>query len=120
MSVLVLSEAEQVAMRGVIAGEPVPEVALGDEGPLRHLARLIASDAMGIALLDATGSAVGETALHGRRTNDEAPPWTMSRWWSGSDSATASSRRTAHRGVVGWRSCHSGCAGALDRSSNCG
>jgi len=104
MPVLVLSEAEQVAMRGVIAGEPVPEVALGDEGPLRHLARLIASDAMGIALLDATGSAVGETALHGRRTNDEAPPWTMSRWWSGSDSATASSRRKAHHGV-GWRSC---------------
>jgi len=75
MPVLVLSEAEQVAMRGVIAGEPVPGVALDDEGPLRHLTRLIASDAMGIALLDANGSAVGETALHGRRTNDEAPPW---------------------------------------------
>jgi DNA-binding CsgD family transcriptional regulator len=75
MPVLVLSEAEQVAMRGVIAGEPVPEVALDDDGPLRQLARLIASDAMGIALLDATGSAVGETALHGWRTNDEAPPW---------------------------------------------
>ena len=75
MSVLVLSEAEQVAMRGVIAGEPVPEVGLDDDGPLRQLARLIASDAMGIALLDATGSAVGETALHGRRTDDEAPPW---------------------------------------------
>src|SRR4051794_32653971 len=75
MPVLVLSEAEQVAMRGVISGEPVREVALDDEGQLRHLARLITSDAMGIALLDATGSAVGETALHGRRTNDEAPLW---------------------------------------------
>ena len=75
MPALVLSEEEQVAMRAVIAGEPVPEIALHHEGPLRHLARLIASDAMGIALLDATGCAVGEMALHGRRTSGDAPPW---------------------------------------------
>ncbi len=75
MPALVLSEEEQVALRAVIACEPVPEIALHHEGPLRHLARLIASDAMGIALLDATGCAVGEMALHGRRTSGDAPPW---------------------------------------------
>ena len=75
MPALVLSEEEQVALRAVIACEPVPEIALHHEGPLRHLARLIASDAMGIALLDATGRAVGEMALHGRRASGDAPHW---------------------------------------------
>lgn len=73
MPALVLSEEEQTAIRAVIASEPMPVSGVDDEGPLRQLARLIPSDAMGIAVLDATGCAVGETALHGRHTSDEAP-----------------------------------------------
>jgi DNA-binding CsgD family transcriptional regulator len=75
MAVLVLCEEEQAAMRAVIACEPVPGAALSEAGVLRHLARLIASDAMGVALLDATGCALDETALHGCRTTDEALRW---------------------------------------------
>lgn len=73
MTALVLSEEEPVAIRAVIAYEPMPVIAADHDGPLRQLARLIPSDAMGIALLDTTGCAVGETALHGRHTSEEAP-----------------------------------------------
>jgi DNA-binding CsgD family transcriptional regulator len=72
---LVLSEEEQATMRALIACEPVSGAVPSETGVLGHLARLIASDAMGIAVLDVTGSAVGETPLHGHRTSDEDLPW---------------------------------------------
>ena len=68
---LVLSEEEQATIRAVIACDSVAGAVVSEQGVLGHLARLVASDAMGIALLDVTGSAVGETPLHGRLTSDE-------------------------------------------------
>ncbi|HSK26088.1 MAG TPA: helix-turn-helix transcriptional regulator [Jiangellales bacterium] len=62
MTDLLLSENEQAAVRAVIASEPGVGGALPGEGVLRYLARLIVCDAMGIALLDGTGFAVGEAA----------------------------------------------------------
>lgn len=63
MTDLVLSENEQVTVRAVIASEPVPGVDLPGEGVLQHVARLIPCDAMGTALLDGTGWAVGEASV---------------------------------------------------------
>lgn len=68
---LLLREGEQVAVRAVIAAEPVVGVAMPGEGLLAHLARLIECDAIGLALLDA-GAPVGEAGLgRGRSVEDE-------------------------------------------------
>ncbi len=79
MTELLLGEREQTAVRAVIASEPVPGVALPGAGVLQHLSHLIDCDAIGIALLDGTGVAVGEAALRGDRTggrwgHDGLPP----------------------------------------------
>ena len=59
---LLLHEREQAAVRAIIASEPVPGSPLPDERALRHLARLIDCDALGVARLDDAGSAIGEVA----------------------------------------------------------
>ena len=53
-------------MRAIIASEPVPGSPLPGEDVLQHLARLFDCDAIGIALLDGSGCAVGEVALPAR------------------------------------------------------
>ena len=63
MTELVLSEREQAAVRAVIASDPVPGASLPAECALQHLDRLVDCDALGIALVDATGCAVEEAAL---------------------------------------------------------
>jgi DNA-binding CsgD family transcriptional regulator len=75
MTELLLRESEQAAVRDVIASEPARGTALPGEAVLQHLARLIPCDAIGIALLDAAGSTVSESALpHTRTTDDGLPP----------------------------------------------
>jgi DNA-binding CsgD family transcriptional regulator len=61
---LLLGEREQSAVRAVIASEPVRGGTLPGARVLQDLARLIACDAMGIAVLDLAGCPVG----------DEGPP----------------------------------------------
>jgi DNA-binding CsgD family transcriptional regulator len=61
MADLLLHEREQGAVRAIIATEPVPGSRLPGEVVLQHLPRLIACEAIGIALLDSKGSTVGET-----------------------------------------------------------
>ena len=63
MTDLLLNAREQRAVRAVIASDPVPSAALPAECALTHLARLVDCDALGIALVDATGYAVEEAAL---------------------------------------------------------
>lgn len=63
MTVLLLDEREQSAMRALIALEPVPDVGrVPGEGVLQLIARLITCDSVGVALLDSVGSASGQTA----------------------------------------------------------
>ena len=71
---LVLHESEQSAVRAVIGSEPVPGAMLPGARLLRDLARLIACDAVGIAVLDgAEGTVVGE-GLQPQGLHDEQPP----------------------------------------------
>ena len=63
MTDLLLSARDQAAVRAVIAADPVPGAVLPAECALQHLARLVDCDALGIALLDVTGSPVEESAL---------------------------------------------------------
>jgi DNA-binding CsgD family transcriptional regulator len=72
MTDLLLSAREQAAVRAVIASDPVPGAVLPAECALQHLDRLVDCDALGIALLDATGSAVEEAALPRDGTADGA------------------------------------------------
>ena len=72
MTDLLLSAREQAAVRAVIASEPVPGDALPAECALPHLDRLVDCDALGLALVDATGSAVEEAALPRDGTADGA------------------------------------------------
>ena len=62
MTDLLLGEREQAAVRAVIASDPVPDAALLGEGALRHLARLIDCDALGIAVTDGNGTTVDPLA----------------------------------------------------------
>ena len=55
MAELLLSPVEQVALRHLLASEPVPGRALPSEDVLEQLARLIPCDAVGIALADPQG-----------------------------------------------------------------
>jgi len=70
MTDLLLTAREQRAVRAVIASDPVPSAALPAACALAHLARLVDCDALGIALVDATGYAVEEAALPAGRTAD--------------------------------------------------
>ena len=63
MTDLLLNASEQAAVRAVIASDPVPGATLPAECALAHLARLVDCDALGIALVDDTGSSVEEAAL---------------------------------------------------------
>jgi ATP/maltotriose-dependent transcriptional regulator MalT len=72
MTDLLLSSSEQAALRAVIASDPVPGAALPAECALAQLARLVDCDALGIALVDATGTAVEEAALPRDGTADHA------------------------------------------------
>jgi DNA-binding CsgD family transcriptional regulator len=72
MTDLLLNSREQRAVRAVIASDPVPSAALPAECALAHLARLVDCDALGIALVDATGCAVEEAALPRDGTADGA------------------------------------------------
>ena len=63
MTDLLLGAREQAAVRAVIASDPVPGAALPAECALPHLDRLVDCDALGLAVVDATGSAVEEAAL---------------------------------------------------------
>jgi DNA-binding CsgD family transcriptional regulator len=64
MPALLLRESEQAAIRAVIASEPVRGAALPGEGVLQHVSRLIECDAIGIALVDGTGSLVSDIDLN--------------------------------------------------------
>ena len=74
MTDLLLSASEQAAVRAVIASDPVPGAALPAECALAHVCRLVDCDALGIALVDATGSAVEEAALPRDGTAGGAAP----------------------------------------------
>jgi DNA-binding CsgD family transcriptional regulator len=71
MTSLLLCESEQDALRAVIASEPAPGMALPGECVLHNLARLIACDALGAALLDGRGSAVERSILPRARATDD-------------------------------------------------
>lgn len=73
MTDLLLRERDQAALRAVLASEPVPGVALAVDSALHHLSRLIPSDAIGIALLDGTGTVVGEVDPRQDRTTEDHP-----------------------------------------------
>ena len=73
MTTLLLDEREQAAARALIAREPVPGEALPGESALSEVARLIACDALGIAVLDASGSAVDTSMTSPDRAADEHP-----------------------------------------------
>ncbi len=60
---LLLDEREQAAARAVIAVEPVPGAALPGACALPPLSRLIPCDAIGLALLDGTGTVVEDSAV---------------------------------------------------------
>jgi len=68
MTDLLLGDREQAAVRAIIASEPLPGADLPGQSVLPHLARFIACDAIGVALIDGTGSALGEAAVGRRRT----------------------------------------------------
>jgi DNA-binding CsgD family transcriptional regulator len=70
MTDLLLNAREQRAVRAVIASDPVPSAALPAACALAHLARLVDCDALGIALVDATGYTVEEAALPRHGTAD--------------------------------------------------
>jgi DNA-binding CsgD family transcriptional regulator len=70
---LLLGEREQSAVRAVIASEPVRGGALPGARVLQDLARLIACDAMGIAVLDLAGRAVGDEGPPEALEDDDAP-----------------------------------------------
>lgn len=72
MTDLLLREGEQAAVRAIVASEPLPGSLLPGEHVLQHLARLFDCDAIGIALLDGTGCAVGEVTIP--RARDAARP----------------------------------------------
>jgi DNA-binding CsgD family transcriptional regulator len=74
MTDLLLRECEQDAVRAVIASDPLLGTALPGDSTLRHLVQLIACDSLGIALLDATGAALEESALPLDLTGDDDLP----------------------------------------------
>jgi DNA-binding CsgD family transcriptional regulator len=63
MTDLLLHERDKAAVRAMIASEALPGVDLPGEEVLKHLARLIDCDAIGVALVDATGWAVAEATV---------------------------------------------------------
>lgn len=72
MADLLLGESEQSAIRAVIAAQAFPWGEPLDARVLQDLARLIECDAMGIAVLDASGIEVVDEGVHvrGRLTED--------------------------------------------------
>jgi DNA-binding NarL/FixJ family response regulator len=102
MTDLLLNVREQNAVRAVISSDPVPGAALPAECALQHLARLVDCDALGIALVDATGSAVEEAALPRDRTPEGAaladPPVALG--LRQRDRAPAKSGAPGRRGVA--------------------
>jgi DNA-binding CsgD family transcriptional regulator len=74
MTTLLLDEREQAAARALIAMEPVPGEALPGESALSDVARLIACDALGLAVLDASGSAVDTSMTSPERAGDDEHP----------------------------------------------
>ena len=63
MTDMLLGRTDQDAVRAIIAAEPVLGGSLMAGSTMDHLARLIPSDAIGLAVLDATGSTVDEAGL---------------------------------------------------------
>lgn len=55
---VLLSDADQAALRALVAAEPVPGTPLPASSTLDHLARLIPCDAIGVVVRDASGSVV--------------------------------------------------------------
>jgi DNA-binding NarL/FixJ family response regulator len=60
MSDVLLTDADQAALRAIVAAEPVPGTPLPSSATLEHLARLIPCDAIGVVLADAAGNVVDE------------------------------------------------------------
>ena len=60
MTDVLLSDADQAALRDLVAAEPVPGTPLPTSATLEALARLIPCDAIGVVLRDATGCVVAE------------------------------------------------------------
>ena len=71
---LLLSEHEQVAVRSLIAAGLVPSLDLPGDEVLPHLARLIACDASGLALLDGSGWVVARAKVGRARADEEDVP----------------------------------------------
>jgi DNA-binding CsgD family transcriptional regulator len=74
MADVLLHDREQAAVRALVASEPVPGGHLPGEDVLQHVVRLIACDAIGIAVLDSTGSAVGEKVGQATTRSDWVTP----------------------------------------------
>jgi DNA-binding CsgD family transcriptional regulator len=70
---LLLGDREQAALRALIGSDPVPGVAPAEGDLLRHVGRLVECDALGLALLDGSGSTVDELAVHPARGRDGCP-----------------------------------------------
>ena len=63
MADMLLRETDQSALRAILAAEPVPGTSPLAGSTMKHLARLIPSDAIGLAVLDGTGRSVDEHDL---------------------------------------------------------
>ena len=71
MTDLLLDEKEQAAVRAILASESPPGAVLLGEGALRHVARLIDCDAIGVVMQDDTGCAIDAVAREGDATADD-------------------------------------------------
>ena len=70
MADVLLREREQSAVRALVASEPMPGGGLPGDDVLQHVARLIACDAIGIAVLDGPVPPVGEKVGESTTTSD--------------------------------------------------
>ena len=100
MADVLLYEREQAAVRAIVASEPVPASRLPGETVLEHVAALIACDAIGIAVLDRTGSVVGERAGQSTTGSDGVTPGTPALGIQQIDGTRARVGSSAGRGVA--------------------
>lgn len=100
MADVLLREREQAAVRALVAWEPLPGGRLPGEDVLQHVARLIACDAIGIAVLDSTGSAVGERVGQSTIRSDWVTPGSQVLGIQQIDGNTASVGSRSARGVA--------------------
>lgn len=101
MADLLLRETEQSAVRAVIASQAFPAGEPLDARVLQDLARLVPCDAMGIAVLDASGTEVVDEGFHLRgRLSEDALSAAGHLGIQYRDRAVAGQRAGATRGVA--------------------